>query len=58
MDENVRQIDFDAGNNKGEEYKVKAIQENAVYARESEEGHLSKLYYLVFWKNYLEEENI
>ena len=46
--------EFDAGNNK--EYKVKAIINNAVYAKEAE-GHLPSLYYLVFWKDYPEEKN-
>ena len=45
---------FEAGDNK--EYKVKGIQDSAVYARESV-GQLLRLYYLVLWKSYLEEEN-
>ena len=55
MDEEVRQIEFDAGNN--EEYEVEAIRDSAVYARESESSHLPGLYYLVSWKEYPEEEN-
>ena len=46
MDEKVRQKEFDIGNNSGE-YKMKAIWDNAIYARESELGHLSSFYYLV-----------
>ena len=47
---------LDAGNNKSEEYKIEAICDSAVYIRESA-NHLPGLYYLVFWKNYLEEKN-
>ena len=54
MDENATELD--AGNNEGGEYKVKAICDSAIYAREST-GHLPRLYYLVSWKDYLEEEN-
>lgn len=38
-------------------YKVEAIRDNAVYARESE-GHLLALYYLMSEKSYTKEENI
>ena len=47
--------ELDAGDKR--EYKVKAIWDNAVYAKESELGHLLELYYLVFGKKYPEEEN-
>ncbi len=40
----------------GEEYEIKAICDNAVYAKESE-GHLPGLYYLILWKGYPKEEN-
>ncbi len=44
------------GNSK--EYKVEAICDNAVYAKESDSGHhLPGLYYLVLWKGYPEEKN-
>ena len=56
VDEEVRQIEFDAIDNDSGEYKVEAIRDSAVYARESE-GHLSGLYYLVSWKGYPEEKN-
>ena len=39
------------------EYKVEAIRDNAVYAKEVY-GHLQGLYYLVAWKSYPEKENI
>ena len=55
MDEEVRQIEFDAGDN--EEYEVETIWDSAVYARELESGNLAGLYYLVLWNGYPEEEN-
>ena len=57
MDEEVRQMEFDAGDNESKEYEVEAIRDSAVYARESESGHLPGLSYLVAWKGYPEEEN-
>ena len=57
MDKKVRQIEFNIGNNDNGEYKVKAIWDSVVYARESQSGHLPSLYYLVSWKRYPEEEN-
>ena len=42
----AEQLEFEAdGDNK--EYKVEGIYNSAVYARESEAGHLPGLYYLV-----------
>ena len=55
MDENATELD--AGDNHSGEYKVEAIWDSAVYARESESGHLPGLYYLVSWKGYPEKEN-
>ena len=66
-EENVEELDartgrqnwtpeLDAGDNSGE-YELEAIWNSAVYARESELGHLPGLYYLVSWKRYPEEEN-
>ena len=57
VDEEVRQMEFDAGDDESGEYKVEAIRDSAVYARESESGHLPGLYQLVLWKGYPEEEN-
>ena len=54
MDENATKLD--AGN-EGNEYKVEAIWDSAVYAKESESGYLPGLYYLDSWKGYLEKEN-
>ena len=48
--------ELDAGDDSGK-YEVKAIWDSAIYAKESESGHLPGLYYLVSWKRYLEEEN-
>ena len=53
-EENVEELD--AGDN-SREYKVEAIWDSAVYARESESGHLPGLYYLVSWKGYPKKEN-
>ena len=47
--------EFEPSNNK--EYEMEVIQDNVVYVRESESGHLPGLYYLVSWKGYPEEEN-
>ena len=45
---------FNKGNDK--EYKVKAIQNSAVYTKKAN-GHLLGLYYLIAWKSYPKEEN-
>ena len=47
VDKEVRQMKFDAGNNDSREYKVEAIWDSTVYARESELGYLLNFYYLV-----------
>ena len=55
--ERVKKVpELDADNN-SKEYKVEAIWDRAVYAMESELGHLPRLYYLIAWKYYFEEEN-
>ena len=46
--------EFDAGNNK--EYEIETIINSAVYNKEAE-GYLPGLYYLIFWKDYLEEKS-
>ena len=49
MDKNTIELaELDIGNNKGGEYKMKAIWNSVVYARESESGYLLELYYFVF----------
>ena len=55
VDENATELD--ASDDEGGEYKVEAIRDSLVYAKESESGRLPGLYYLVFWKGYPEEEN-
>ena len=55
VDKKVTELDFEFRNSK--EYKVEAIRDSAVYAMESESGHLLGLYYLVAWNSYPEEEN-
>ena len=40
VNEKVRQMEFDAGDDESGEYIVEAIWDSAVYARESESGHL------------------
>ena len=44
-DENVTLLEFEAGDS--EEYEMEAIRDSAVYARESQSGHLPGLCYLV-----------
>ena len=52
----AEQLEFEtSGDNK--EYEVEGICNSAVYARESEAGHLPGLYYLVSWKDYPEDES-
>ena len=46
--------EFKLGDDK--EYEVEAIRDNAVYNKEAN-GHFSRLYYLIAWKGYPEEES-
>ena len=52
---NDMQLEFEIGDNK--EYEVNGIWNNTVYAKKSTISQLSRLYYLVLWKNYLEKKN-
>lgn len=45
MDENVRQINFDIGNNK--KYKIEVIWDSAIYMKELRSDHLPSFYYLI-----------
>ena len=54
-DDENNAAELDAGDESGE-YKVEAIWDSAVYARESKSGYLPSLYYLVSWKR-SEEKN-
>lgn len=56
VDKTTSQLDFEI-NNKEKKYKIKQIWDDTIYPRESRE-HLLELYYQIFWKSYLEEENI
>ena len=56
VDEEVKQMESNAGDNESGKYKVEAIRDSAVYARESKSGHLPGLYYLVSWKEYPEKK--
>lgn len=56
MGKTASQLKFDDDRNNDRKYIFKAICDNGVYARKSD-NHLPGLYYLVFWKNYPEEEN-
>ena len=49
------QLEFETGDDK--EYEVDDIRDSAIYTKESA-GQLKRLYYLVLWKSYPEEENI
>ena len=55
-DDKNNAAELDVGNENGE-YKVEAIWDSAVYARESKLGHLLGFYYLVLCKGYPKEEN-
>ena len=57
IDKEVRQIEFDAGDDKSGKYEVQAIRDSAIYVRESKLGYISGFYYLVSWKRYPEKEN-
>lgn len=57
VDKATSQLEFDNGNGKGGKYEVVAIYGSAVYAKESEGGHLPGFYYLVSWKGYPKENN-
>lgn len=47
VDESTTQLELEAGDGEGDEYEFEGIRDSAVYARESENGHLPGLYYLV-----------
>ena len=43
--------------NNSKNYKIEAICDCVVYAKKSKSNYLLELYYLVFWKDYLEKKN-
>lgn len=55
IDKNAIKLDTSNDNKK---YKVKAIYNKVIYAKKLKSKHLSGLYYLVSWKNYLKIKNI
>ena len=56
IDEKTLQLAFE-DNGQSEEYKVKAIFDSAVYARELGSCHRPRLYYGIYWKGFPDEEN-
>lgn len=56
VDKAMSRLEFGKSNGDSKKFKVKAICDSGVYARETG-GHLPGLYYLVSWKGYPEEEN-
>ena len=56
VDKKSLQLEFE-DDGEGEEYKVEAICDSAVYAKKSESGQLPGLYYLISWKDFPEEKN-
>ena len=48
--------ELNGGNESSKDYEVEAIWDNRVYVKESGD-YLPGLYYLVAWRDYLEEEN-
>ena len=56
VEKKTLQLELD-NDNEGEEYKVEAICNNAVYVKALESGQVPGLYYLIFWKSSLKEEN-
>ncbi len=56
VDKATSKLEF-KDDSEGGESEVEAIHDSAMYARESDSGHLPGLYYLVSWKDYQEEEN-
>lgn len=55
MNENTTKLD--AGNNNSKKYKMKAIYNSAIYRKKLKSGYLLVLYYLIFWKEYLEKKS-
>ena len=56
VDEKTLQLEFEE-NIEDKEYEVETICDSAVYTKEFESGQLPSLYYLIFWKNFLKDEN-
>ena len=54
---NNTQLDLEFKVGKDKKYEIDDIWDNAAYAKESTTSQLPRLYYLVLWKSYFEEEN-
>lgn len=52
----MMQQKFEVCNN--DKYIIESIRNSTVYARKLKSGHLPSIYYLISWKDYLEEKNI
>ena len=52
----IKLAELNVNDNENNNYKVKAICNNPVYAKKSESGYLSEIYYLIFWKSYLKKK--
>lgn len=57
----MSRLKFDNCNNKADDgnsvkYEIKVIWNSAVHTKKSKKGQLSKLYDLVLWKGYPEED--
>lgn len=50
------ELEFDIGEDK--KYRVETIKNNAVFSNAVAEDQSSKLHFLLFWKSYLEKEDI
>lgn len=46
LDKNIKQMDFDVGNNKGVEYEVVLVWNSAIYIKKSAD-YLLRFFYLV-----------
>lgn len=53
MDKNIIKLKT----NNSKKYKIEIIYNSIVYIKELKLGYLSKFYFLIFWKEYLEERN-
>ncbi len=51
----MSKLEFE-NNSNGKKYKVEGIYDSTMFIRVLE-GHLPGIYYLIFWKGYLEENN-
>ena len=55
LQEPEKNMELEVRNDK--EYKFEAIIDSVVYGQQTNNNQMSGLYYLILWKDYLEEEN-